>query len=86
MNVHPHEPQDHVPITASPVRRRRSDLAIPVTLLAFAVILGIGITAFLNTPLVEPSTVGYATRGSSDGPNDLGIVGRRYPRGRHESL
>ena len=60
MSIHPHK---HVPITVSPVRRdRRYDFAIPVSLLAIAVILGVGITAFSHTPLMEPSTVGYAIR------------------------
>jgi len=61
MSVHPHEP---VPITRSPIHgRRKSDVAIPVTLLAMAVILGIGITSFSSSPVLEPSTVGYAIRG-----------------------
>jgi hypothetical protein len=64
MSILTHE---HVPITVSrsPSRRRRSDIAIPISLLTVAVILGIGITAFSNVPRMDgdaPSTVGYATR------------------------
>jgi hypothetical protein len=60
MSVHPHEP---VPITDSPVRRRRkSDLAIPIGLLATVVMLGLGITVFSSSPVLEP-TVSYAIRG-----------------------
>jgi hypothetical protein len=45
-------PQEYVPISESPVRRaRRAEIAIPITLLAMAVIFGLGITAFSSSPI-----------------------------------
>ena len=61
MTIHPHKP---VAITQSP-KRRRSDLVGPVALLAVAVMLGIGITAFASTPHVadvRSTTVGQTNR------------------------
>jgi hypothetical protein len=60
MTIHP---QEHVPITKAPPRK--SDVAIPLALLAVAVMLGLGITAFSSTPYiasVAPTTVGQITR------------------------
>ena len=62
MSIHP---QEHAPITQSP-KQRRSDIAAPISLLAVAVMLGIGITAFSSTPWMsheQASTVGLAIRG-----------------------
>jgi hypothetical protein len=51
MSIHPNI--DPTPLTASRRRRRTSDLAIASSLLAVAVILGIGITAFSILPSHE---------------------------------
>jgi hypothetical protein len=62
MSIHPHE---HVPITQSPKKSRRLDLAVPLALLTLAIMIGIGITAFSNMPqrlAMEPSTVRQAIR------------------------
>ena len=62
-----HRDRGRVPVSESPSpnHRERYDVAIPVSLLTIAVILGIGITAFSYVPRVDgdaPSTVGYAIR------------------------
>jgi len=59
MSIHLHE---HDPITEIPVRRS-SDNAIPISFHAMAVILGVGIPAFSNSPAMEPTMVRYAARG-----------------------
>jgi hypothetical protein len=70
MTVHPHEP---TPITeASPTtettpitkaKRERPGIALPATLLAIAMMLGLGITAFSGgrwSPNTETVTVGQS--------------------------
>ena len=73
MSIHPNI--NPTPITASRRRRRTSDLAIASSLLAVAVILGIGITAFSTLPsteVMQATTTGQAIpKPSPMQPNEI---------------
>ena len=61
MSIHPDDYPK--PITSTRLRRRNSDLAIASTLLAVAVMLGVGITAFSSLSLSRGSTTQATTTG-----------------------
>jgi hypothetical protein len=63
MTIHPND--NPTPITRSQFKRRASEMAIASTLLAVAVMLGIGITAFSSLPsgsVTQVTTAGQGTR------------------------
>ena len=63
MTIHPND--NPTPITKSCVKRRAAELAIASTLLAAAVMLGIGITTFSSLPngaVTQAMTTGQGTR------------------------
>jgi hypothetical protein len=72
MSIHPNT--NPTPITASRRRRRTSDLAIASSLLAVAVILGIGITAFSTLPstdVMQATTGQVIPKPSPMQPNEI---------------
>jgi hypothetical protein len=63
MSIHPND--NPTPVTSSPRKRRPSDMAIASTLLAVAVMLGVGIIAFSSLPsgsIIQATTTGQGTR------------------------
>ena len=63
MSIHPND--NSTPITKSRPTRRASEMATASTLLAVAVLLGLGITAFSSRPggsIIQATTTGQGSR------------------------